>query len=237
MRPRSNPGRVAGSRSLLLGFSVVRLQYIPRTLLVSGDASATTNNIATHAWIFRAGIVCDLVAAVSSIFVVLALYRLFKGVDQNRAVLMVILGGPMPAAVYFFNGLNDVAALRFALPADFLAPFERLQREALVMLFLRLHDYGVFVNEIFWGLWLLPFGLLVYRSGFLPRVLGVWLCVNCFAYLSLSFTGILIPRYEGTLFTYIGPALFGEGAIMLWLLIKGAKPAPRESVVSSMAAG
>ena len=166
----------------------------------------------------------------------LALYRLFKGVDQNHAVLMVILGGPMPAAVCFFNVINDVAALLFAMPADFLSLFERPQREAMVMLFLRLHDYEVFANEIFWGLWLLPFGLLVYRSGFLPRILGVSLYFNGFAYVIFSITGILFPRYAERVFGLNFPALLGEGAIMLWLLIKGANPRPQAAVSSASSA-
>src|SRR5262249_3901705 len=113
MRSSYNPGRVAGLLYLLLGFAVFRLQYIPRALFVPGNAAATTNNIAAQQWLFRLGVVSDLLTAIAAIFVVLALYRLFKGVDQNHAVLMVILGGPMPAAVYFFNVINDVAALLF----------------------------------------------------------------------------------------------------------------------------
>jgi Domain of unknown function (DUF4386) len=236
MKSSYNPGRVAGLLYLLLGFAVFRLQYIPRALLVTGNAIATTNNIAAHQLLFRFGVITDLLTAVSAIFVVLALYRLFKGVNRNHAVLMVILGGPMPAAVYFFNVTNDVAALLFAMPADFLSPFEKLHREAMVMLFLRLHDYGVFANEIFWGLWLLPFGLLVYRSGFLPRILGVWLYINGFAYLAFSFTGILMPRYLERVSRIGLPALFGEGAIMLWLLIRGAEPQPQGAANSSAAA-
>ena len=185
--------------------------------------------------LFRFGLITDLLTAVSAIFVVLALYRLFKGVNRNHAVLLVILGGPMPAAVYFFNVTNDVAALLFAMPADFLSPFEKVHREAMVMLFLRLHDYGVFANEIFWGLWLLPFGLLVYRSGFLPRILGVWLYINGFAYLAFSFTGLLMPRYLERVSRIGFPALFGEGAIMLWLLIRGAEPQPQDAANSSSA--
>lgn len=92
------------------------------------------------------------------------------------------------------------------------------------MLFLRLHDYGVFANEIFWGTWLLPFGLLVYRSRFLPRILGVLLCINGFAYVTFSFTGILLPQYVERVASVGFPALVGEGAVMLWLLIKGADP-------------
>jgi hypothetical protein len=90
------------------------------------------------------------------------------------------------------------------------------------MLFLRLHDQGIIINEIFWGLWLLPFGVLVMRSRFLPRILGAWLIVNGFAYVALSFTGLLLPQYQGIVYRFIFPILFGEMAIMLWLAIKGA---------------
>ena len=232
----NNPGRVAGFLYLLLGVAVYRLQYIPRALFVRGDAAATANNIAAHEWLFRLGMVSDLLAAIFAIFLVLALYRLLKGVSQYHAVLMVILGGPMPAAVYFFNVMNDVAALLFARPADFVSLFEKPHREALVLLFLRLHDYGVFANEIFWGLWLIPFGILVFKSRFLPRILGLWLILSGLPYLATSLTGFLWPQYADRVWNTLFPIAFGEGAIMLWLLIKGAKPqllgtADRKSVV------
>ena len=139
-------------------------------------------------------------------------------------MLLVILGGPMPAAVDFCNALNDVAALMFALPADFVSAFEKPQREALVMFFLRIHDYGVFANEIFWGLWLFPFGLLVWRSGFIPRILGVFLFVACFGYLAFSFTGLLMPHNLNTVARFANIAILGEAPIILWLAIMGAKP-------------
>ena len=94
----------------------------------------------------------------------------------------------------------------------------------MTMLFLSLHRYGVIVNEVFWGLWLLPFSMLVYKSGFLPRVLGVWLVLNCFAYLAQSVTGILMPQYLNTVANVVFPLQLGEIAILLWLLIMGAKP-------------
>src|SRR5437773_151550 len=124
----------------------------------------------------------------------------------------------------------------FVHGADFLSVFDKPQRDALAMLFLRLHHGGVVANEIFWGLWLFPFGLLVYRSRFLPRVLGVWLIINCFAYLAVSFTGLLWPQYEARVFNSAFPAMLGELAIMLWLLIKGAKPQPLGAAASSLAA-
>ena len=222
--------RVAGFLYLLLALTgPFRLIYVPSVLFVRGNATATANNIAAHEWLFRLGIVSDLLTATIGIFVVLALYRLLKGVDQTHAVLMVILGALTVTPIYFLNTVNDAAALLLVRGADFLSVFDKPQRDALAMVFLRLHHHGVVVNEIFWGLWLFPFGVLVFRSGFLPRVLGVWLIVNGFAYVAVSFTGLLVPQYEDMVSTIALPAMAGEVAIMLWLLIKGAKEQPSAS--------
>ena len=224
MTSTSKNARVAGFLYLLLAITgPFRLIYIPSRLFVSGDATATADNIAAHESLFRLGIVSDLLVGTIVIFVVLALYRLFEEVDRNHAVLMVILGGLMVSPIYFINTLNDAAALMIVRGTDFLSVFEKDQLDALAMLFLRLHHHGVVANEIFWGLWLFPFGILVFRSGFLPRFLGVWLIINGFAYLALSYTGLLLPDYEDTVSNIVFPALVGELATMLWLLIMGAK--------------
>jgi hypothetical protein len=227
MHPTDKAARVAGAIYLSLVFTApLRLIYIPSALFVRGDATATADNIAAHELLFRLGIVGDLPTGTIAIFLVLALYRLLKGVDQNHAALMVILGGLMVAPIYFLNALNDVAALLLVRGADFLSVFEKPQRDALAVLFLRLHHHGVVANEIFWGLWLFPLAVLVIRSGFLPRILGIWLIINGFAYLIISLTGLLLPQYEVMVSNIAFPALLGEVAIMLWLLIKGAKVQP-----------
>ncbi|HWB83886.1 MAG TPA: DUF4386 family protein [Bryobacteraceae bacterium] len=107
------------------------------------------------------------------IFLVLAFYRLFKEVNQNLAVLIVILGGVMSAILDFLNVVNDADALIAALSASFLAVFDKPRRDALAMLFVHFHDQEVTSAEVLWGLWLLPLGLLVYRSHFFPRFLSV----------------------------------------------------------------
>jgi uncharacterized protein DUF4386 len=220
-----NPGRVAGFLYLLLVvLAPYRLLVVPSTLFVPGNATATASNIAAHELLFRLGMVSDLLCGTLLIFLLLALYRLFKGVDRNQAVLMVILGGLMPAVIDFINVLNDAAALMLVHGADFLSVFEKPQRNALAMLFLRLHHQEVLAAEILWGLWLFPFGILVCRSRFLPRLLGLWLILNGFAYLTVSFTGLLLPQYEDSVSNIAFPALLGEIAIMLWLLIRGARP-------------
>jgi hypothetical protein len=216
--------RIAGLLYLLLVVAApFRLIYVPSTLFVSGNATATAQNIAAHELLFRFGIAGDLFCGCLLIFLVLALYRLFKGVDQNHATLMVILGGVLPGAIYFFNVLNDAAALMLVRGADFLSVFEKPQRDALAMLFLRLHGHEIVAAEIFWGLWLFPLAVLVLRSGFLPRFLGFWLIINGLAYLTLSFTGVLLPPYKDTVSHFAHPAQFGEVVFMLWLLFVRAK--------------
>jgi hypothetical protein len=231
-----NPGRVAGFLYLLLGFSVFRPVYVANTLIAREDAAATVRNIATHESLFRLGIVTDVLAGIACIIVALALYRVLKGVDQELAVLMVILGGLMPAAIDVLNVLNDIAALLLARREHFLAILEAPQQNALAMLFLRVHEYGLVINEIFAGLWLFPFGILAYRSVFIPRLIGAGLIINGFAYLSISFTGILWPNYVDRVTRIVSPALLGELAIMLWLMIKGARPEPLRAESSSPAA-
>jgi len=195
MTSLKHQARVAGFLYLTLLTAPLRLIYIPSHLFVAGDASATAGNIAAHETLFRLGMVSDLFTATMGMFLTLALYRLFKGVDESLARLVVILGALVVTPIYFFNTVNDAAALLLARGADFLSVFDKPQRDALVMVFLRMHGQGVLANEVFWGLWLFPFGLLVYKSRFIPRILGVWLMLNCFAYLVTSVTGILWPKY------------------------------------------
>jgi hypothetical protein len=226
MHPTDKAARVAGAIYLSMVVTApFTLIYIPSTLIVRGNASATANNILAHETLFRFGIVADLMTSVIFICLVMALYRLFSSVNKTIASLMVALV-LVSAAVGFVNVLNYIAALTLFRGADFLAVLEKPQRDALAMLFLRLDGQGNVINEIFWGLWLLPFGLLVMRSRFLPRILGVWLIINGFAYVVLSFTGLVSPQNYEVAFRSAFPALLGEVAIMLWLVIRGAKVQP-----------
>jgi hypothetical protein len=231
MHPTVKAARVAGAIYLLEvlcgPFSLI---YVPSVLIVSGNAGATAANILAHQTMFRFAILADLFDGVISIFLVLALYRLFKDVDNDQAVLMVILGGITVAPIFFLNALNWIAALLLLQGGSFLTAFDRPQQEALAMLFLRLHGQGNVVNGAFWGLWLFPFGLLVMKSGFVPRFLGIWLLIDGCAYLVLTAVGILAPHYHDLAFTIAQPALLGEIAIMLFLVVKGANVKPLTTV-------
>src|SRR5882672_8467458 len=223
MTSTRNPGRFAGLLYVLMSIpGFFALIYVPSKLIVHGNATATANNIAASEMLFRFGIACNLISQAGFIFVALALYDLLKGVNRRHAVVMVtLILVAIPIAL--LNELNAIAALILVRGADFLSVFEKPQRDALAMLFLNLHGYGFDVAAIFWGLWLFPLGLLVYRSGFIPRFLGVWLIINGFAYLALSFTGLLLPHYEDVVSNIALPAQLGEVVFMLWLLVMGAK--------------
>jgi hypothetical protein len=223
MSATKNTGRFAGLLYILMSIpGFFAMVYVPSKLIVHGNAAATANNIAASETLFRLGIAAQLISQAGFIFVALALYDLLKGVNRRHASLMVTLVvASIPIA--FLNELDSIAALVLVRGADFLSIFEKPQRDALVMLFLNLHFQGLVIDEIFFGLWLLPLALLVYRSRLLPRFLGVWLGIDGLAWVILSLTGILLPQYYEKVFTYSQPASFGEVAFMLWLIIKGAR--------------
>ena len=222
MHPTVKAARIAGviylAMVIVAPFSLI---YVPSKLIVRGNALATADNILAHETMFRLSIFGDLIGHVIFICLAVALYRLLSNVNKTWAILMVsfVL---VSAAVGFLNALNNIAAVILFRGGEFLDVIDKTQRDALGMLFVRLHSQGEFISEIFWGVWLFPFGLLVYRSGFLPRLLGVWLIVACFAWIALSITALFFPSHYGAAFTWLQPAFFAEMAIMLWLLIRGA---------------
>src|SRR5437763_9923096 len=205
MHPLKKAARIAGAIYLSMvvtgPFSLI---YVPNKLIVRGNAAATADNILAHQTMFRLSILADLVGQVIFICLAIALYRLLGGVNKIWAALMVAFV-LVSAAVGFVNTLNDIAALLLFRGADFLTIFDKPQRDALGMLFIRLHSQGIFIDEIFWGLWLFPFGLLVFRSGFIPRVIGVWLMINCFGYVALSVIALFFPDYYQAAFRYSQP--------------------------------
>jgi len=224
MNSTNKTARVAGALYLLNGVTgYFSIMYVPSTLIVSGNTAATANNILAHEMLFRVSIVSELICAADFIFLLRALYRLLNGVNKTHASLMLTLG-LVSLPIMFLNVLNEIAALALFRGADFLSVFEKPRLDALAMLFLHLHGQGIAVAEIFWGLYFFPFGVLVFKSGFLPRILGVLLIAACFGYLADSLTWLLLPSY-GDLVNRFARILMGAGelSIMAWLLIKGAK--------------
>lgn len=219
-----NPGRFAGLLYVLASIpGAFALLYVPSKLIVHGNATATAHDIAASETLYRLGIAANLGSEALFVFVALALYHLFNGVNRRHALLMLTLI-LVAIPIAFMNELNAIAALLLVRGTDYLAVLDKPEREALAMLFLNLRGYGFDIAGIFWGLWLFPLGLLVYRSGFVPRILGVLLMIACCAYLANSFTSLILPSYETVVSRWVSPLQLAEVLFMLWLVIMGAKP-------------
>jgi Domain of unknown function (DUF4386) len=217
--------RIAG----LLYFGVVltgifTLMYVPAKLIVSDNASLTYHNIVSSESLFRLGIVSGLLCYTFFLFLPLLLYRLLKPVNENYAKLMVLLA-VLSVPIFFINVQNEFTVLSLVNGTANQFGFSAEQIQSQVMLYLNQYDNGMRIVHIFSGLWLFPFGYLVFKSGFLPKILGVLLMLGCFGYL-INFVGhTLIPNYSTIgISSYISlPASIGEIGTCLWLLIMGAK--------------
>jgi hypothetical protein len=226
MTSTQRTARVAGGLYLLSAAAAgIPILYVSGSLVVDGNAAATASTILSSEMLFRTAIVSELLGAILFIFLVRALHRLLHGVDEGYASLMVLLV-LISVPISFLNALNEIAALTLMRGAAFLSVFERPQRDALAMLFLDLHGKGVNLSNVFWGLWLFPFGLLVMKSGSLPRIFGVLLIVNCFALVAVSLTALLLPTHLEVVSRWAIVPELGELWVMAWLLIKGVSVQP-----------
>lgn len=197
------------------------LMYIPAKINMRGEAADTARNILANEFLFRASVVVDLAGAAIWILLALVFYRLFRQVHEFQAKLLVAFVLVQMPVVFMTDACNMVALMLFK--GDLAKALDPVQRQDLGMIFLKMNTSVTLILEFFWGLWLLPLAMLTYRSGFLPRFLGIWLFVNGLAYLVLCFTGILFPSYSETVYKIAFPVFFGEMALMLWLVIRGAK--------------
>jgi hypothetical protein len=228
MGARSATARRAGRLYFLFMVAAIVDQFVFPRVVVPGNAAATAANITAGELTYRLGIVLGLATHVIFLFLVVLLHRLLKDVDEHQATLMVVLVS-VGVAVALANMLNRFAPLLLLGDAGYLAAFTRPQLEALAMDAIRFRGSGAVVPMVFWGLWLFPFGSLVMKSGFLPRVLGLLLVVAGVAYLVGGVTTIVVPRQRALLTPFLTPFYFGEVPIIFWLLIRGAKDPPSEA--------
>ena len=223
MNANQKSARLAGALYLTYILISILTDVFGRSrLIVDGDAVTTAQNIAASEWLFRLGFVGDLVSGVLFFLTAWALYVLLKPVDENLALLFLLLnlGG---VAVQCLNDLNLLAGLLFSGNVSYLMVFQSDQLQALGMAFLSLYKQGFWICQIFFGAWLFPLGYLVYKSGFLPKFLGVILMVHCVAWLMTFGQYFLFPDF--TAITYISYPLgfIAEFGLSLWLLIVGAR--------------
>lgn len=203
---------------------IFALMYVPSKLIVPGNASLTYQNITSAEILFRLGIVSGLMCYTFFIFLPLVLYRLLSHVNENYAKVMVLLA-VMSVPVFFLNVQNEFSILSLINDGQNQLGLSIEQVQSQVMLYLEQYNNGMRIVHIFSGLWLFPFGYLVFKSGFLPKILGILLMLGCFGYL-VNFTGYtLIHNYSKIgISSYISlPASIGEIGTCLWLLIVGVK--------------
>lgn len=223
VHPLKKTARLAGLLYLIwIITAIYGLMYVQPKTIVQGDAVATAAKILANEFIFRTGIINGIISSIVWVLIGLTLYRLFKQVNERQAKLLVALVIVQIPAVFLTEALNITSLMLFK--GDLLKTFEISQRQDLAMLFLKINGYVTITLEMFWGLWLFPFGQLVNKSGFIPRILGVFLILNGLAYIVHFFTHILLPNYQALVFKIATPIwTLGEISIMLWLLIKGVK--------------
>jgi hypothetical protein len=221
----TNPGRRAGLLWLLTtvtgGFG---LFYVRSHVIVPGDAAATAGNIMASEPLYRAAIVSSLVSQVFQFFLGLTLFDLFKEVNKRLATV-VLASVLMSVGVAVVNMLNYFGALLLLSRAEFLKVFAPVQLEATAFVLLRLaNGSGQGLLEIFWAPYYVSFGLLVIRSRFLPKVLGILLMLMGAGFAVNILQKFLVPQFSPAIFTQLAMTLGALGGVptMLWLLIKGA---------------
>lgn len=201
------------------------LLYVPSVLIVRGDAAATADNVRHSEALLRLGMAVELFSATVVIFAMLAFYQLFKSVSKKCALAMIILM-LVSTPISYLNVLNDLAALTFARgPAFLSAAFSRAQLDAFVLFFFRLHNQGIVLAQIFWGLWLFPFGILVLRSGFIPRFVGIATIVAGCGYVIASSVSLFLPPSAQGVADLAMILGLGELAFF-WMLFRGARETP-----------
>jgi hypothetical protein len=213
--------RMAGLLYLIYMVTTISADVFGRSaLIISGNAAATASNIAAHEWQFRLAFVDDLVSYVFFFLAAWALYSLLKSVNKNLAVLFMLLN-LAGVAIAGFNDLNLVAAWLFSRGADYLNVFRPDQQQAMAMLFLNLYDNAYWITQIFFAVWLFPLGYLVFKSGFLPRLLGIIMMVHWFFWSMTFFCHFLFPAFTAITAISFPLGFISEFGLTIWLLIKG----------------
>jgi len=223
MNSLNKTARMAGFLYLMYIVITIPADALGRSpLIVFGDAATTARNIMASEWQFRIGITGDLVSAVFFLLAAWALYALLKSVNKDLALLFLILN-LSGVAVYSINLLNQFAAVLLLSGADYLKVFQADQLQALAMFFLKLHKNGYWIAQIFFGAWLFPLGYLVYKSGFLPKILGIVMMIHFVGWTMTSLQFFLFPGFTAITYVIYPLGFISEFGLTLWLLIKGVK--------------
>ncbi|KXH79115.1 DUF4386 domain-containing protein [Chryseobacterium kwangjuense] len=225
MTTENKTARLAGLLYLIVVLTgLFSLMYVPSKLIVWEDPALTFQQISHSSQLFRLSIAGSMICYISFTLLPLVLYRLLKEVNGTYAKLMVILA-LISVPISFLNLQTKFSVLTIVEGAGYLKAFNSEQLQSHVMFLLNSYNKGILIVQIFWGLWLFPFGYLVYKSGFLPKILGIFLMLGCLGYILNVLGRTIIPDFSDyAISAYITlPASIGEIGTCLWLLIAGVK--------------
>ncbi|MBI0583129.1 MAG: DUF4386 domain-containing protein [Methanomassiliicoccus sp.] len=214
--------RLAGLFYLVFILTFVLAAYIRSRIIVFGDATATAQNITANELLFRVGFVTELVSALFFVLAAWALYVLLKPVNKDLALLFLLLN-LSGVVIECINMLNLFAALPLLSGADYLTVIPADQLQAQALFYLGLYSNGIIIAQLFFGTWLLPLGYLVYRSGFLPRPLGILLIVDFISVMIWFLQFFLLPGADVISYPGLAVSFIAEVSLTLWLLIKGVE--------------
>ena len=221
---RTRARRVGLLYLLMAGVMILAFMYIPGRFVVSGDAAATARNILAGQRLYSIGILAALLSHIMFVFVALALYDMFRDVDRKLARLVLVLVC-VGVAAELANIGNRAAPLALLSNATHLDVFTRPQVEALALTFLRLNNsLGQLLMSI-WGLWLFPFGMLVIKSGWFPRIFGYLLFIAGAVYILGCIMRLATPAMYAMVSPFMFPLAMGELGIVFWMAFAGAKEA------------
>ena len=230
--------RIAGAIYLLASIpAFFSMMYVPGRVIVHADILATVDRALAAETLFRWGVAAELVSYAAWVLVPVALYHLFVEVDRGWARLMLILG-LMTVPIVFVGDAAQLTAVSLLHDARLAAALPASELKALAGLGIRLHGQVFTAAEVFWGVWLFPFAVLVWRSGFLPRFLAVLLAIGGVGWLVASLTDVVAPEAAASLqpFTKLATSA-GELPIIFWLLVAGARPRSASSAQAAAVAG
>lgn len=219
--PAARALRAAGVLYLVLVVTSIFGLAVTQSVMVANDATVTAANILSSETLFRLAMVSELTATIAFVFLARELYRILKGVNKSWASLMVVLV-LLSVPISFVGVLSQVAALRL-IHGPAVLGLGISQTNGVAMFFLGLSSDTSALNSIFFGLWLLPFGLLVIKSGFIPRILGFLLLVSGSSYLAGSLNFLLSPPFRPAVSAVATVGYAGELAVVVWLVVKAVQ--------------
>lgn len=232
MIPNKKTARVAGLFFLIMVVSGIAAEILFRQkLFITSDIVTTANNILSNEFLYRAGILSDMLMSLSYLITALVLYKLLSSVNKNMAAIMVVLT-TAGSVLLLFNILNELAPLYILTGNDFLSAFTSIQRQSLAMLFYNLYQHGYMIGQIFFSLWVLPLGILIYKSRFMPKILGILFAIETIFGLTTVAVHFLMPNVILETILML-PMMIAEFSFMFYLLIIGINESKVKAVISS----